>query len=149
MYNDKIIITYNFTSLTPIKTRDTMLKDVKEVEFEIKRQLDTAIKNDNVSYKNSCLPPLERHTKHLEISVSYFFLHECGTACVNFMNDKMIIGGVATSLKYRGKGYGKFALEKVLHTVNSNCYLFVCNPIALNMYKSMGFYTICTWDRVL
>ena len=72
-----------------------------------------------------------------------------GTACVNFMNDKMIIGGVATSLKYRGKGYGKLALEKVLHTVNSNCYLFVCNPIALNMYKSMGFYTICTWDRVL
>ena len=53
----------------------------------------------------------------------------CGTACVNFIHDKMIIGGVATSLKYRGKGYGKLALEKVLHTVNSNCYLFVSTPL--------------------
>lgn len=35
-----------------------MLKGVKEVEFEIKRQLDTAIKNDIVSYKNSSF----RHT---------------------------------------------------------------------------------------
>lgn len=57
MYNDKIIITYNFTSLTPIKTRDTMLKEAEDVECEINKQLDTAIKNDNVSYKNSCLPP--------------------------------------------------------------------------------------------
>ena len=81
MYNDKIIITYNFTDSTPIQTRDTMLKEVEEIEFEIKRQLDTAIKNDIVSYKNSCLPPLERHTKHLEISVSYFFLHECFGFC--------------------------------------------------------------------
>ena len=44
MYNDKIIITYNFTSLTPIKTRDTMLKEVEDVECEINKQLDTAIK---------------------------------------------------------------------------------------------------------
>lgn len=53
MYNDKIIITYNFTSLTPIKTRDTMLKEVEDVECEVNKQLDTAIKNDIVSYKNS------------------------------------------------------------------------------------------------
>ena len=58
LYNDKIIITYNFTSLTPIKTRDTMLKEVEDVECEINKQLDTAIKNGNVSYKNSCLPPV-------------------------------------------------------------------------------------------
>ena len=57
LYNDKIIITYNFTSLTPIKTHDTMLKEVEEIECEINKQLDTAIKNGNVSYKNSCLPP--------------------------------------------------------------------------------------------
>ena len=44
LYNDKIIITYNFTSLTPIKTRDTMLKEVEDVECEINKQLDTAIK---------------------------------------------------------------------------------------------------------
>lgn len=59
MYNDKIIITYNFTDLTPIKTRDTMLKEIQDVECEINKQLDTAIKNDNVSYKNSCIPPKE------------------------------------------------------------------------------------------
>ena len=58
MYNNKIIITYNFTSLTLIKTHDTMLKEVEEIECEINKQLDTAIKNDNVSYKNSCLPPV-------------------------------------------------------------------------------------------
>ena len=57
MYNDKIIITYNFTSLTPMKTRDTMLKEVEEIECEINKQLDTAIKNDIVSYKNYCIPP--------------------------------------------------------------------------------------------
>ena len=34
-----------------------MLKEVEEIECEINKQLDTAIKNDNVSYKNSCLPP--------------------------------------------------------------------------------------------
>ena len=58
MYNDKIIITYNFTSLTLIKTHDTTLKEVEEIECEVNKQLDTAIKNDNVSYKNSCLPPV-------------------------------------------------------------------------------------------
>ncbi len=58
MYNNKIIITYNFTDSTPIQTRDTMLKEVEEIEFEIKRQLDAAIKNDIVSYKNSSF----RHT---------------------------------------------------------------------------------------
>ena len=63
LYNDKIIITYNFTSLTPIKTRDTMLKEVEEIECEINKQLDTAIKNDNVSYKNSCLPPTKKKNK--------------------------------------------------------------------------------------
>ena len=35
-----------------------MLKEVEEIEYEINKQLDTAIKNDNVSYKNSCLPPV-------------------------------------------------------------------------------------------
>ena len=34
-----------------------MLKEVEDVECEINKQLDTAIKNDNVSYKNSCIPP--------------------------------------------------------------------------------------------
>ena len=74
MYNDKIIITYNFTDSTPIQTRDTMLKGVKEVEFEIKRQLDTAIKNDIVSYKNSSF----RHTIcefGLSSLVRFFFVN--------------------------------------------------------------------------
>ena len=29
-------------------------------------------------------PPLVSHTKHLEISVSYFFLHDCFGIVVNF-----------------------------------------------------------------
>lgn len=29
-------------------------------------------------------PPIETHTKHLEISVSYFFLHDCFGIVVNF-----------------------------------------------------------------
>ena len=69
MYNNKIIITYNFTSLTPIKTRDTILKEVEEIECEINKQLDIAIKNDNVSYKISCFPPNPEATKY-----SGFFL---------------------------------------------------------------------------
>lgn len=64
MYNDKIIITYNFTSLTPIKTRDTILKEVEEIECEINKQLDIAIKNDNVSYKISCFPPNPETTNY-------------------------------------------------------------------------------------
>ncbi len=29
-------------------------------------------------------PPRESHTKHLEISVSYFFLHDCFAIVINF-----------------------------------------------------------------
>ena len=36
----------------------TLLKEAEDVECEVNKQLDTAIKNDNVSYKNSCLPPV-------------------------------------------------------------------------------------------
>ena len=79
LYNDKIIITYNFTDLTPIKTRDTMLKEVEDVECEINKQLDTAIKNDNVSYKNSCIPPVTNCTHPLRNNKGcvFFILHEC------------------------------------------------------------------------
>ena len=73
MYNDKIIITYNITSLTPIKTRDTMLKEVEDVECEINKQLDTAIKNGNVSYKNSCLPPLGSNPNFLSRIALFLF----------------------------------------------------------------------------
>ncbi len=73
----------------------------------------------------------------------------CGTARANFVNNKVIIGGVATAQKYRGKGFGKIALEKVLHEEAGEVYLFVCNPIAKNMYEKMGFITICTWGRVV
>ena len=79
LYNDKIIITYNFTSLTPIKTRDTMLKEAEDVECEVNKQLDTAIKNDNVSYKNSCIPPVTNCTHPLRNNKGcvFFILHEC------------------------------------------------------------------------
>ena len=79
MYNDKIIITYNFTSLTLIKTHDTMLKEAEEIECEINKQLDTAIKNDNVSYKNSCIPPVTNCTHPLRNNKGcvFFILHEC------------------------------------------------------------------------
>ena len=91
MYNDKIIVTYNFTSLTPIKTRDTMLKEVEDVECEINKQLDTAIKNGNVSYKNSCLPPQVNctHTRENEKCVQFFILHECFGAIIPFEKPKI------------------------------------------------------------
>ena len=73
MYNDKIIVTYNFTSLTLIKTHDTMLKEVEEIECEINKQLDIAIKNDNVSYKNSCLPPLGSNPNFLSRIALFLF----------------------------------------------------------------------------
>ena len=41
-----------------------MLKEVEDVECEINKQLDTSIKNDNVSYKISCFPPNLKTTKH-------------------------------------------------------------------------------------
>lgn len=72
----------------------------------------------------------------------------CGTARANFVNNKAIIGGVATAKEYRGKGFGKIALQKVLSKIDKDIYLFVCNQIAKNMYKSMGFFTICTWGKV-
>ena len=34
-------------------------------------------------------PPRESHTKHLEISVSYFFLHDCFGIVVNFEVSKI------------------------------------------------------------
>ena len=40
-----------------------MLKEVEDVECEVNKQLDTAIKNDNVSYKNSNTPPTKKKNK--------------------------------------------------------------------------------------
>ena len=34
-------------------------------------------------------PPSETHTKHLEISVSYFFLHDCFGIVINFERPKI------------------------------------------------------------
>ena len=36
-----------------------MLKEVEDIECEINKQLDTATKNDNVSYDNFYLPPIK------------------------------------------------------------------------------------------
>ena len=37
-----------------------------------------------ISFYVTHAPPRESHTKHLEISVSYFFLHDCFGIVVNF-----------------------------------------------------------------
>ena len=68
-----------------------MLKEVEDVECEINKQLDTAIKNGNVSYKNSCLPPLENctHPRENEKCVQFFFLHECFGAIIPFEKPKI------------------------------------------------------------
>lgn len=91
LYNDKIIITYNFTSLTPIKTRDTMLKEVEDVECEINKQLDTAIKNGNVSYKNSCLPTrqlsFERKVKR-QFFIGFVFALNFNVFQLNYLKNK-------------------------------------------------------------
>ena len=36
-------------------------------------------------YKKASTPPSESNTKHLEISVSYFFLHDCFGICMNLI----------------------------------------------------------------
>ena len=58
LYNDRIIITYNFTDLTPVKNRDTMLKEVDSVKEEVNKQLKPALLKDSVSYKKESSPPL-------------------------------------------------------------------------------------------
>ncbi len=58
IYNDRIIITYNFTDLTPIKTRDTMIEEVESVQKEVEKQLNTALKSEIVSYKQEIFPPI-------------------------------------------------------------------------------------------
>ena len=58
IYNDRIIITYNFTDLTPIKTRDTMIEEVESVQKEVEKQLNTALKSEIVSYKQEIFPPV-------------------------------------------------------------------------------------------
>mgnify|MGYP005770903257 FL=1 len=57
LYNDRIIITYNFTDLTPVKNRDTMLKEVDSVKEEVNKQLEPALLKGSVSYKKECSPP--------------------------------------------------------------------------------------------
>ena len=64
LYNNRIIITYNFTDLTPIKNLDTMINEIGLVESEVNKQLNTAIKNDFVSHKKSDIPPVEVAFEH-------------------------------------------------------------------------------------
>ena len=57
LYNDRIIITYNFTDLTPVKNRNIMLKEIKAVKEEVNKQLKPALLKDYVSYKKESSPP--------------------------------------------------------------------------------------------
>ena len=60
LYNDKLIITFNFTDLTPVKNRDIITKDisglVEEIDNEVK-QPKTALLKNTVSYKKALTPP--------------------------------------------------------------------------------------------
>ena len=58
LYNDRIIITYNFTDLTPVKNRDTILKEVEAVKEEVNKQIKPALLKDYVSYKKEISPPI-------------------------------------------------------------------------------------------
>lgn len=61
LYNDKLIITFNFTDLTPVKNRDIITKDIsgliQEIDGEVKQQSKTALLKDSVSYKKALTPP--------------------------------------------------------------------------------------------
>ena len=53
-------------------------------------------------------PPLERHTKHLEISVSYFFLHNCFGIIVDFERPKIDNAGWQNWKAQKRDKYGNF-----------------------------------------
>ena len=54
MYNDKIIVTYNFTDANPVPKREKLPDNIEEIETQLK---DTVFKKENVSYKLSDSPP--------------------------------------------------------------------------------------------
>ena len=53
-------------------------------------------------------PPRESHTKHLEISVSYFFLHDCFGIVVNFEVPKIENPSYLNCLHQKRDEFGNF-----------------------------------------
>ena len=79
LYNDRIIITYNFTDTIPLKNRDTMLKEVDSVKEEVNKQLEPALLKGSVSYKKECSPPIASNPNPLGLIAPFYFL------CIQFL----------------------------------------------------------------
>ena len=75
--------------------------------------------------------------------VAYGIWHEnslIGVAQTDFNN--LVIVGVAVAPEYRGFGIGRACMINILRCIaceNNDIYLQVENPVAINLYKSMGF----------
>ena len=60
------------------------------------------------STKIQLVPPRESHTKHLEISVSYFFLHDCFGIVIPFEIPKIENPSHLNWLKQKRDEFGNF-----------------------------------------
>ena len=106
LYKDKIVITYNFTDnhLTKKQIPDS----IEDIESELKQNIDSAFNESKGVYKNSNSPPRESHTKPLEISVSYFFLHDCFGIVIPFEIPKTENPSHLNWLKQKRDEFGNF-----------------------------------------
>ena len=88
LYEDRIVITFNFTDKTI--TKKTLPDKLEDVENAVKTQsLGAVYKNTLCAYKETSTPPIESHTKQIEKFVSYFFLiYKVFIICYNFCYKK-------------------------------------------------------------
>ena len=61
-----------------------------------------------ISFYVTHAPPRESHTKHLEISVSYFFLHDCFGIVIPFEIPKIENPSHLNWLKQKRDEFGNF-----------------------------------------
>ena len=87
VYEDKVVITYNFTDQNPITYK--LQDDIKEIEKQPKER--AVIKKDFRSNIASGSPPVVNctHPRENEKCVQFFFLHECFGAIIPFERPKI------------------------------------------------------------
>lgn len=87
VYEDKVVITYNFTDQNPITYK--LQDDINEIEKQPKER--AVIKKDFRSNITSGSPPLENctHPRENEKCVQFFILHECFGAIIPFEKPKI------------------------------------------------------------
>ena len=106
VYEDKVVITYNFTDQNPITYK--LQDDINEIEKQPKER--AVIKKDFRSNITSGSPPQVNctHPRENEKCVQFFFLHECFGAIIPFEKPKVDNAGWQNWKVQKRDKYGNF-----------------------------------------